>query len=74
VPDRRTDHNRWPVLDAALRLHMATTGAGDPVLEQAEMVEWLQYRVLSWTPGIPATASFDNAVLALLLATIQETR
>ena len=66
--------NDETLLDICLETHMATTGASD-MLDDEWMVRnrrVLEIAVENWTPSSPRHLRFDNAVLELIKATLEE--
>jgi hypothetical protein len=56
-------------------LHMAKTGAADGYLNQEQVersLAGLTERLKNWLPSPAFTARYDNAVRALIVATLQE--
>lgn len=61
------------VTDAAVLLHMAATGAYQPVDDLVhEAASWLRGRLASWSPSVASTKRFDDAVRAVLEIAIEE--
>lgn len=61
------------VLDAAVLLHMATTGAYQPVDDHVHAAaSWLRGRLASWRPSVKWTKQFDDAVRAVLELSLEE--
>lgn len=61
------------VLDAAVLLHMASTGAYQPVDDHVHAAaSWLRGRLASWRPSVKWTKQFDDAVRAVLEIAIEE--
>lgn len=56
------------------KLHMHTTGSGDWVepSEVGKISTYLTDRLENWKPGRDASAPFDDAVRALVMATLAE--
>lgn len=68
------DRYKRSILKECERLHMYQTGAGDPVGddERLEVLAWMLKRLDMWIPSSPRHERYDNAVRALLLATVIE--
>jgi len=67
------------LLDVCLETHMATTGASDMMGDDMMDDEWkvrnrriLETAVENWTPSSPRHLRFDNAVLEIVKATLEE--
>lgn len=61
------------VLDAAVLLHMASTGAYQPVDDHVHAAaSWLRGRLASWRPSVKWTKQFDDAVRVVLEIAIEE--
>jgi len=55
-------------------MHMSRTGAGDTLSEDARfaLLNWLQYRLMSWTDSPPNTFLYDEAVRSLVKTTLAD--
>ena len=62
------------ILPVCLGLHMAHTGSADPLPEEdkARHVAWLRQRLADWQPAPVWWTRFDDAVKALIEATLAE--
>lgn len=68
------------IFEVCERLHMAVTGAGDPIGpdEAGRLIEFLDARLANWRPSLKSDSSYsahyDAAVLNLVMATLSEAR
>lgn len=62
------------LLELCLDLRMAANGSADPISERETdaALAYLWYRIQRWTPSGRTEERFDEAVRALVLATIAE--
>ena len=62
------------LLDVCLETHMATTGASDMMDDEWKVRNRriLETAVENWTPSSPRHLRFDNAVLEIVKATLEE--
>jgi hypothetical protein len=59
---------------ACAETHMHLTDSGPHMSDDvmAETTKWLSERLASWVPSKPAAERYDEAVRALIVATLQE--
>lgn len=63
------------IFEICEQLHMAVTGAGDPIdPDQARtMVEFLEARLMNWRPSLTVDSThYDDAVRILIRAVLDE--
>lgn len=62
------------ILPVSLGLHMAHTGSADPLPaeDKARHVAWLRQRLAEWQPSHAKWERFDEAVKAIIMATLDE--
>ena len=70
----RTDGGATGVLEIALAVHMHNTGATDPMSDDdyrtaLRCLVWVRD---NWVPSMGTSAAFDNAVLRVVVAALQE--
>jgi hypothetical protein len=71
---RGMQRHEYAVVDACMRLHGCDTGSGDGIApdERRHLIEWLQWRIDNWQPGLPLARGVDNAVYELAVAVVSQ--
>lgn len=67
-----TDRYKYDLLSTVQTLHMSTMGTSDPLPNQTEIVEWLKWRLFTWTPSKDPSEAYDNAVADLVFFVLAE--
>jgi hypothetical protein len=70
----RIDRYQVRLADACEALHMAHTGASDPLPpeQRSNLVGFLRMRLGTWSPSPPLSVVYDSLWRALVEATLQE--
>ena len=74
IVPRREDHYARSIFSVCEELHMSRTGSSDALRddERFARIEWLKYRLLSWSDSPPFTFQYDECVRMLVKTTLAD--